>query len=273
MTQEKGRGANAAEGEELSSDFPTSNPRVEQVLFEGLAVFPCRREDKRPYTSRGFHDASTDATIIQRWWTLWPDALVGVPTGEHFVVLDVDLQHAEARIWLKRNGHRLPPTHMHHSRAGGFHMLFAPDDRVRCTAGKIAKGIDTRGHGGYVIWWPAEGLKVHELYPFAKVPEWLIAELEKQPEPSARRPAGTFDPSNADAKLRGIVRALATAPTGKRNSLTFWAACRLAEFVKERTIKAEEAMAILIVAAGRAGLSAKEAERTARSAFKNVGAA
>ena len=68
----------------------------------GVPVFPCKVADKTPYTTHGFKDASTDPARIRRWWSRWPDALIGVPTGIKFVVVDVDLQHREAQQWYAR---------------------------------------------------------------------------------------------------------------------------------------------------------------------------
>ena len=45
---------------------------------ERIATGPGR---KRPHTPRGFHDATRDPAIIGRLWALWPNALIGIPTG------------------------------------------------------------------------------------------------------------------------------------------------------------------------------------------------
>jgi hypothetical protein len=47
---------------------------------------------KHPRTENGHHDATTDKGIIEAWWQKWPDANVGLRTGEASgtVVLDVD---------------------------------------------------------------------------------------------------------------------------------------------------------------------------------------
>jgi len=78
-----------------------------RLARKGLPVFPCG-SDKRPLTPTGFKDASTDPDIVHGWWVRCPDALIGVPTGPRFVVIDLDLQHEDAQQWLAENRHRLP---------------------------------------------------------------------------------------------------------------------------------------------------------------------
>jgi hypothetical protein len=233
------------------------------VRRQGLPVFPCKVADKTPYTTHGFKDASTDHTRIQRWWSRWPDALIGVPTGIKFVVVDVDLQHREAQQWYARAN--IPTTRMHVTRSGGRHVLFQPNDRVRCSASKIWRHVDTRGDGGFIIWWPACGFELLHADILAPVPDWILRALE-QPKPS-RRVLKVIDLDKAPAKIAGIIRVVAGAREGERNQLCFWGACRLAELAEQQVIDRDDALAIAVEAASRAGLPHPEALRTARSAF------
>src|SRR5215467_6039587 len=121
-----------------------------QALARNIPIFPCA-ETKAPLTRHGFKDASSDLALIRYWWERWPDALIGVPTGQRFVAVDVDLQHAEALEWYGRAD--LPDTRTHHTKSGGRHLLFRPHAAVGCTAGQIWRHVDSRGHGGFVIWW------------------------------------------------------------------------------------------------------------------------
>src|SRR3954451_3852186 len=49
----------------------------------------CASPAKHPRTEHGLNDASTDPGQIAAWWRHWPDANVGVRTGE-LVVIDID---------------------------------------------------------------------------------------------------------------------------------------------------------------------------------------
>ena len=246
-----------------------SNALVDAALVlarRGLPVFPCKVADKTPYTTHGFKDASTDPARIRRWWRHWPDALIGVPTGEKFCVIDCDLQHAEAQWWYARAN--LPLTRKHETRSGGRHLLFQPHEDVKCTAGKLHSHIDTRGRGGFIIWWPVTGLEVLHANVLAPVPEWILRALHK-PEP--RRAPAAVDLDSAPSKIAGIIRAIAGAREGQRNQLCFWGACRLAELAAQQVIARDEAIDIVVEAASRSGLSYAEAVKTARSAFGLLG--
>ena len=74
----------------------------------------------------------------------------------------------------------------------------------------------------------------------------------------------------SDGKLAGILRAIARAQEGTRNSVTFWGACRLAEMVAAGALSDSQALALIIEAASRAGLPPTEATRTAQSALRRI---
>jgi hypothetical protein len=230
----------------------------------GIAVFPCRNVDKRPHTLHGFKDASTDPATIAAWWQQWPDALIGTPTGVKFVVLDLDLQHPEAREWYARAA--LPVTRAHITRSGGRHLFFKLRDDFKCSAGKIHRGIDTRGAGGYVVWWPAHGFEVLHRDTLAEVPEWLTKKLNP-PQTAARQ----FNRSlRSDKDLEPLIRVILHAKEGERNCTTFWAACRLAEHVHSGQVSPGDMIGLVVEAAGRVGLPHSEAKKIADSALRKV---
>jgi Bifunctional DNA primase/polymerase, N-terminal len=244
-----------------------STPALDQAirLAQRVSVFPCDN-DKRPFTAHGFHDASQDAATIHRWWTRWPDALIGVPTGTKFCVVDVDLQHAEAQQWYGRAN--LPLTRTHTTRSGGRHILFQSHAKVKCSTGKIWPHVDTRGIGGYIVWWPACGYDVLHGGLLQPVPEWIIKRLN--PDPPALPPARPRRPINSDhaqRKIDGIIRTVAHATQGERNHIAFWGACRLGEMAADSIISRDEAIELTVEAASRSGLPRNEARKTAQSAI------
>jgi Bifunctional DNA primase/polymerase, N-terminal len=121
-----------------------------QLAAEGRPVFPCAVSTKCPATPHGFKDACTDSAMIEKLWRDHPGGLIGVPTGADSGIdaLDLDAKHEEAKTWWHDNRHRLPRTRTHKTRSGGLHLLFQHDDTMRCSAGKIVLGVDTRAAGG-----------------------------------------------------------------------------------------------------------------------------
>jgi Bifunctional DNA primase/polymerase, N-terminal len=241
--------------------------RALELAHRGIPVFPCDPQTKKPFTKNGFKDATADPDQVHLWWTEHPDALIGVPTGEKFVVIDVDLQHADALEWLEDNRQRLPLTRTHSTRSGGKHFLFPSNDKVKCSAGKLGRHVDTRGHGGYIIWWPACGLEVMHGAVFAEVPDWICDALAPPPPPPVTQ---CFAPRSqpSAALLRAQLRVLADAKEGERNHALFWVSCRMGEAVRAGTISEAEAL-VLVTSVGRAvGLLDREILRTARSGFQ-----
>jgi Bifunctional DNA primase/polymerase, N-terminal len=243
-------------------------------------VFPCKSAaygeelHKTPHTIHGFKDATTDEAVIKEWWRQWPDALVGVPTGEAsgLFVIDVDSgRHDEANDWLERHSPYLPETRQHATKSGGWHLLFKHQLGLRNSTSKLAKGVDTRGEGGYIIWWPFHtGLNApHKLdRPLAALPDELIEHLTSQRcEPPIRPRRLCYDKD-----LVPIIRIIVRAQEGERNSATFWAACRLADHVREGSISEADMIGIVIESACRTGLSERESKQIALSALRTAGA-
>jgi len=182
-------------------------------------------------------------------------------------VVDLDLEHDDAQQWLADNRDRVPLTRTHRTRSGGMHWLFAPNDKVKCSAGKLGPHIDTRGNGGYVIWWPACGLEVLHGTVFAQVPDWILELLNPTPVLIVGNVV-PFRGGPTSGSIRGALGVLARAREGERNSALYWTSCRLAEAVQARTLNEGEAFDLLLSVGRQIGLQDREIFRTARSAFE-----
>ena len=238
-----------------------------KLARKGVPAFPCDI-DKRPLTANGFKDATADADVVHGWWTEYPDALIGILAGLKFVVLDLDLQHEDAQRWYDENRARLPLTRTHATRSGGRHLLFAPNDKVKCSTSKLGPHVDTRGLGGYVIWWPAcGGLEVLHGGVLAPVPDWIVEALNPKLVPIPTRISATaYRPSVA--ALRGALNVLAGASEGERNHTLFWVSCRMGEALRAGTITEAEATDLVLSVGRTVGLFDREILRTARSGFQ-----
>lgn len=206
------------------------------LASRGFSVFPCH-PDKVPACPHGHLDATHHPTAVRDLWWRWPGDLIGTPTGtaNGFDVLDIDPRHG-GDAWHGEHKDRLPPTRIHQTRSGGLHLLFLHADGVRNSASRIASGVDVRGEGGFVVWWPAAGCSVLHGGPPAPWPTWLSAALVVPPPVPQRAATPHRYPCRAHISSRDtratrlIERALfrvRTATPGERHSKLRAAACTL----------------------------------------------
>ena len=115
----------------------------------------CTDQAKHPRTAHGLIDATTDPEKIREYWARWPDANIGIRTGQisGIVVLDIDAKNGGVESWTELqdiNGRVDALTCL--TGGGGLHLYFeAPEDELKSTTGEIAAGVDTRAEGGYVV--------------------------------------------------------------------------------------------------------------------------
>ena len=123
----------------------------------GLPVFPCNPATKAPLVKDGFKDASADADTVRAWWARWPDAMIGVPTGQssRAWVLDVD----DPATFEAACPFDLPPTRRCET-GKGYHLYFEHDPQAPVRNAQRDRkgwpftdlpGAEVRGEGGYVI--------------------------------------------------------------------------------------------------------------------------
>jgi hypothetical protein len=213
-------------------------------------------------TPHGFKDASADASEIFRLWTCYPGPLIGMVTGgaSGIAVLDLDFdRHSGARKWYDVHRRHLGPTLAIETRSGGLHLYFRHHAGLRCSAGRIAPGVDVRADGGYVIAWAAHGHKVVLEAPLASWPDWLA------PPPPTDREVNSISVPD-DVSISRLISFVAEAPAGQRNNRLYWMGRRLAEYVATGLLSQNEATALASQAGIAAGLPQEEARRTARSA-------
>jgi hypothetical protein len=238
----------------------------------GYHVFPVG-DDKRP-TIKGWPErASTDPEAI---WRLWHDRfgpLIGILTGvkSDLDVLDIDVKHASATAWWRANFSRLLPCRTYRTRSGGLHLYFRHRPGIGNTQGRLALGVDTRGEGGYVVYWFACGLSCLDHSPPAIFPDWLAKALE--PPPAPPRPEWVDRERNPEKAIAGLLDWLRSQPDGTRNAAIFWVACRLAD----RGMRHAQVEALILPVAADMGLvkaaDVREVRATIASAIRHGGQA
>jgi putative DNA primase/helicase len=137
----------------------------------GIPVIPCNWKPNKEGAIKkypllgegGLYLATTDPEQIQKWWTQWPEALIGVPMGRRVGMWVVDADSKEkkgdtdgVKAWFDLQAeHDDAVTRAHKTGTDGLHFLYLWDDSrfVGCPA---MKGIgEIKGEGGYVIFPPS----------------------------------------------------------------------------------------------------------------------
>lgn len=115
----------------------------------GWFVFPVREGGKEALV-KWRDQSSNDPAQIETWAQRYENCNWGVDCGKSgLFVLDIDPGGADTLFeWELEHG-ELPPTRRHSTPRGGEHIFFVGPGPT--SAGRLGKGIDTRGEGGYVL--------------------------------------------------------------------------------------------------------------------------
>ena len=250
----------------------------------GVPVFPCVPGEKRPLVARGFHDATADPLQVAGWWSRWPSANIGIPTGavSGVEVVDVDVHPTgtgfPAFREAHRHGHAAGWAALVRTPSGGLHAYYpAHPDRAQPSWQAARAHVDFRGDGGYIIAPPSKVLRsggVRAPYRLivasgdtpvpvdaARLRDFLDP---RTPIPVDRAHAARFERRGSDAKV--LAGWVAGRGEGERNRGLFWAACRLAE----SGAPPDATLDALGPAAEHAGLGSREIMATIRSAYRTT---
>lgn len=114
---------------------------------QGFYVFPLKPKGKIPITKNGFKDASNDVGQIKAWWKTYPNANIGIATGEisNLLVIDVDGEYPDYFPAI--------PDTVKVKTSRGFHFYFKYPKGfdVRCSTKILGSDVDVRANGGYVV--------------------------------------------------------------------------------------------------------------------------
>lgn len=248
---------------------------AQHYVAQGWPVFPCRSHaeehvdqatgelvtlgEKTPLTPNGFKGATRFPRIIERWWSDWPDAAVGLPTGEKtgFFALDIDNKPGGANgfDWLaemEAEHGPLPDTARVTSPNGGLHIYFKYVVGTR-NRGALGAGVDIRSEGGYVL---AAGSTMAngrsykwetDTREIADAPAWLLDLLLPKSAPAHTQYSLSAATNNAyvDAAVDRELADLAGAPMGTRNNALNDAAFSIGTIVGAGALSEAEARALL----------------------------
>lgn len=123
--------------------------------LSGCHVLPLAPHGKEPIIPGGFKAASKDWSTVSNWWRQWPDANIGLPTGfiNGFWALDIDGEEGENSLRLLEAQYGVLPKTIEVITGGGRHLYFQMPEGILIgnSASKIARKLDVRGNGGYVV--------------------------------------------------------------------------------------------------------------------------
>ncbi|NKS56349.1 helix-turn-helix domain-containing protein [Rhodococcus hoagii] len=139
--------------------------RALEYARKGWPVFPLQPRGKTPLSAHGFYEATRDLGQIEKWWTTWPDANIGTPTGPApgcgLDVIDIDVKadkgvDGESRLdEASALGVLTPDLILGQSTSGqGRHLWIRSRTGRRCGVGTAKAGrlgMDVRAAGGYVV--------------------------------------------------------------------------------------------------------------------------
>ncbi len=257
----------------------------------GWMVFPLAAGSKVPAIRKGqgFKQATDDYDTITEWARKFPDANVGVATGEvsGITVVDIDPRNGghETIAKLAAENYLLPWVPEARTGNNGRHLFFAYHPEVQASKNRLGQGIDIKTDGGYVVGVPSI-IKPSEAGPggtyrwviepdggpLPPMPAWLVEKLRPRAAPATN--GHTFERTQSsvyyERALEGMAAKLATAGKGSRNNLLNWAAYRAGLLVKQGVLSESHVISRLTQAGLACGLIGKDIEATIKSGLRGA---
>lgn len=118
----------------------------------GWHVFPCAAGTKIPCIPEGYLQATTDPAQITAWWSMFPNANIGINLAKSgLVAIDID-QYKPDCEWSSL-GHTVPATYTQLSARGGLHYVFTAPPGAEYP-GKLCRGVEIK-RNGYIMLAPS----------------------------------------------------------------------------------------------------------------------
>ena len=227
--------------------------------------------------NKGWRDeASGDQERLKSWFKQYgsnPNFRWIIPTGSvnDILVLDLDAKH-NAMQNLADLGLTVPQTFFQQTLSGGYHFFFKyPNDGKKYgnkvnikfkELGDKKSGVDTRGEGGYVMWYSQTPCSI----PIAEAPTWLLDKYNAQDE-TLRTDAApvTFDNVIATQRFTAALETVRNAPVGQSNDILNVQSFIVGQLVAAGSFSYEYAYEQLYKAAIERGKPPYEAQETIKS--------
>jgi hypothetical protein len=253
--------------------FAVDHPALPRCAGAHRPGQPCDGTRGKHPCGRWTRDSTADPAVIRAALARGPRNL-GIDCGKSgLLVIDEDTPGAFGH-YARRIGEVLPVTFTV-STGKGRHIYFRQPagPLLGNRAGALSgRGIDVRGHGGFVVgpgsvhYTGAAYTPAEPSTPAAPAPGWLIAALRSPPPARSRPGAGRH--GSPQARLSGAVGFVLAAVPGERNNRLHWAACRAAEMIAAGQLDQAAAIDILGQAGEAVGLGPGEVQATIASALR-----
>lgn len=197
---------------------------VKYATVYNWPIFPLIPGQKEPLgrlAPHGFQSAVVKQSTVEKWWEEEPQAGIGAATGpvSGIFVVDADIKKKAGgdvswKRWIEEYGD-IPLTPTAETPSGGRHYYFQypTDIDVSSSVGTVAKGIDVRGKGGYVVLPPSSEYKWlinPATVPPALAPAWLLKRLI-----DAQKRAPSPVNTDEDIIVEGVRNATLTTIAGR----------------------------------------------------------
>ncbi len=244
----------------------------------------CGSAGKHPRLRHGLHDASGQPQIIRGWWQRWPDANIGLATGQVLDVCDIDTNDGLRQVLDILEVIR-PPGPLIRT-GNGWHLWYSADNLPSRVA--FLPGVDWRGHSAMVVAPPslhANGTRYtfQQSWPDTALPA-CPPKLRTLVLPAPRAPSTAPGPiadmnrytqaaldGEADrvrSAVRPVIRDGRRISSGGRNDALNRAAFRLGQLAATTSVDEAEVRRRLTDAALSTGLGRAEVQRTITSGWR-----
>ncbi|HQB18864.1 MAG TPA: bifunctional DNA primase/polymerase, partial [Candidatus Pacearchaeota archaeon] len=144
------------------------NPLFERAVkyfYLGLNIVPLREKGKVSIVPwKKYQIEKIEIRDVDRWWSQWPNANIGIVTGSISRLLVLDIDGEEGRQSLKIASNDAPINTPVARSSRGKHYYFRANRIFRTCAG-ILPGVDVRCEGGLIVAPPS-------VHPSGRVYEW-----------------------------------------------------------------------------------------------------
>ncbi|WP_294620237.1 phage/plasmid primase, P4 family [uncultured Roseovarius sp.] len=272
------------------------NPCLEAALTYaqlGFSVFPAKPGEKKGFKSKATSNgnswgATNDADEIKKDWKKFPDANVGIATGQVSGIFVVDVDTVEGHgvdgianfgVLIEQHGD-WPETVCAESPSGSLHYYFRnpPGVKIKKSTSKLAEGVDVLGEGACVIAPPSIGPSGDTQYEWivsphetdiADPPDWLIEAIAKPISKASLRKEAPIKPDPMISAWKAAEK-IKSAPEGQRNCTLNAEAFKIGKLIAKGRLEKDATLSLLSEAAKDVGLGEAEVLATVKSAFDSA---